>query len=368
MRGAGEPVPIRSAEVAAYRIPTGKPESDGTLEWDATTMCAAHVDAGGVRGFGYGYVEAAGARLMEDQLIPAVKGLDAMDVVGAWESMRQRTRNAGHPGLVLSAIGVMDVALWDLKAKLLDVSVATLMGARRAECPVYGSGGFTSYTVGELQDQLAGWVEEGITRVKMKIGRDPESDPERVAAARAAIGPEPELFVDANGAYTRSQATAMAHRLAEHDIAWYEEPVSSDDLSGLRWIRERVPPGVQIAAGEYGGDVFYFRGMCEAEAVDVVQPDPIRAGGFTGFLRAAEVCNAFSTPISAHTAPQLAVHVCCAAPRVLHLEYFHDHVRIGDLLLDGTVRPRGDAMRPDRSRPGIGVELKESDAEKYRVY
>ena len=361
-------VAIDALSVRAYQVPTETPESDGTLRWSSTTLTAVHVEAGGVRGFGYGFVDAAGARLIDEKLAPVVVGTDAVDTPGAWEAMRRETRNIGHPGLVLAAIGVVDVALWDLKGKLLDVNVGVLMGARRSECPVYGSGGFTSYPVERLQAQLAGWVEMGIPRVKMKVGREPGRDPERVRAARSAIGPDAELFVDANGAYTRSQAIGLAQRFAEHDVSWFEEPVSSEDLAGLRWIRSRVPAGMRVAAGEYGWDIVYFRRMCEAEAADVVMPDAIRCGGYTGFLRAAEVCAAFATPISAHTAPQLDVHVCCAAPGVLHLEYFHDHARIDDSLIDGAMTPEGGTLRPDRARPGIGLELKERDAEEYRVY
>ena len=364
-----EPVPIEAVEVRAYRVPTDtQPESDGTLEWDSTTMCAVHIEAGGRRGFGYGYADAAAARLIEDKLVPALIGLDAMNIAEAWEAMRRKTRNAGHGGIVKSAIGVVDIGLWDLKGKLLDVNVSVLMGVRRDACAVYGSGGFTSYSVRELQEQLGSWVEAGIPRVKMKVGREPARDPERVRAARDAIGAGAELFVDANGAYTRSQAIGLARRFAEHDVSWFEEPVSSNDLSGLRWIRERLPPGMSLAAGEYGWNVFYFRQMCEQEAADVLMPDAVRTGGYTGFMRAAEVCNAFSTPVSAHTAPQIDIHVCCAAPRVLHVEWFHDHVRIDELLIDGAIRPVDGTLRPDRSRPGIGLELKAPDAEAYRVY
>lgn len=364
-----EATPVQHLEVAAYRIPTEtQPESDGTLEWEATTVCTVHVEAGGARGFGYGYAHAAAARVIADTLKPAVEGMDAANISAAWESMRRVTRNAGQPGLVMAAIGVVDVALWDLKAKLLDVNVSALLGQRRHGCPVYGSGGFTSYGIQDLQRQLARWVDQGIPRVKMKVGRDPADDPERVRAAREAIGPDSALFVDANGAYTRARAIELAHRFADHDIVWFEEPVSSDDVAGLRWIRERVPPGVQVTAGEYASDVFDFRRLCEEKAIDVAQPDPIRCGGFTGFLRAAEVCDAFSTPISAHTAQQLAVHLCCAAPRVVHLEYFHDHARIGDILLDGVIRPQDGILSPDRSRPGIGLELRQQDADAYRVH
>lgn len=367
MTRCGAPIPVESVEVRAYRVPTDRPESDGTLRWDSTSVCTVHVEAGGRWGFGYGYATAASARLIVDMLSRSVIGLDALSPAAAWETMRRETRNVGHPGVVRAGIGVVDVALWDLKGKLLDVSVSALMGARREACPVYGSGGFTSYSASELKEQLAGWVDQGIPRVKMKVGREPEKDVARVRSAREAIGPEPALFVDANGAYTGSQAIEMAHRFAEHDVSWVEEPVSSDDLTGLRWIRGRLPPGMRLAAGEYGWDVFYFRRMCEAEAADVVMPDVTRCGGYTGFLQAAEVCNAFSTPVSAHTAPQLGIHVCCAAPRVLHLEWFHDHVRTDRMLIDGTIEPVDGTLSPDRSRPGIGLELKEQDAEEYRV-
>jgi L-alanine-DL-glutamate epimerase-like enolase superfamily enzyme len=367
--GSDTTLPVGDVRAAAYTIPTGRgPESDGTLAWDCTTLCAVHVDAGGLTGFGYGYTHPAAARLIADTLAPAIGGLDAMDVPRAWEAMRKVTRNAGHRGLVKCAIGIVDIALWDLKARLLDVSVSTLLGRRRSDCRVYGSGGFTSLSPEDLQAQLAAFVDRGMTRVKMKVGREPASDPDRVRLARDAIGPDTQLFVDANGAFSPATAIDMAHRFADHDIAWFEEPVSSMDLAGLRWVRERVPPGVQVAAGEYGSDVFEFRRLCEEETVDVVQPDPIRCGGFTGFLRAATVCDAFSTPISAHTAQQLAVHAACAAPGVLHIEYFHDHAHVADLLLDGAIEAVNGTMRPDPSTPGTGLALKETDAQPYRVH
>lgn len=361
------PVPIRSLEAAAYRVPTASPESDGTLEWDATGLVTVHVEGGGERGFGYGYADPAAGPLIEGTLAPLVAGRDALAVRGAWDAMWHGTRNAGNPGLVRAAMGAVDVALWDLAAKLLGVSVSVLLGPRREAVPVYGSGGFTSYDVPTLQAQLAEWVEAGIPRVKMKIGRDPSSDPARVRAVREAIGAEPELFVDANGAFGPAEAVAMAERLAELDVSWFEEPVSSDHTDALRHVRDRAPAGMRIATGEYGWDVFYFRRLCEAECADVLQPDPVRTGGFTGFLRCAAVCDAFGVPVSSHTAPQLAAHVGLATPRMIHAELFHDHQRIARMLLDGALEPVDGELRPDRGRRGLGLELKATDAERYRV-
>src|SRR5207249_4099561 len=122
-----------------------------------------------------------------------------------------------------------------------------------------------------------------------------------------------------------------------------------------------------IAAGEYGYDLPYFRRMLEAQAVDVLQADATRCAGITGFLRVAALCEAYGIPLSAHTAPALHLHPCCAAAPVCHIEYFHDHARIETMLFDGAVQPVDGALAPDLSRPGLGLELKRPDAERYRL-
>lgn len=359
----------RVAEVAVsvYEVPTDGPESDGTAEWRATTVVIVEVAAAGRMGLGYTYADRSAGVFVQSVLGPAVRGVDAMDVNAAWLAMTAALRNNGRPGVASAALSAVDAALWDLKGQLLGLSVVDLLGAARESVPVYGSGGFTSYSVDRLQRQLATWVEQGIGRVKMKIGRDPRADPSRVAAAREAIGPEAELFVDANGAYTRKQALAQAHRFADHRVSWFEEPVSSDDLDGLALLVDRAPPGMSIAAGEYGYDLPYFRRMLDARAVDVLQADASRCGGVTGFYRAAALTEAHGIPLSAHTAPSLHAHVCCAAANVVHVEYFHDHQRIERLFFDGAATPAGGAIIPDRTRPGLGFELKRADIERYRV-
>lgn len=267
------------------------------------------------------------------------------------------------------AISAVDAALWDLKARLLDLPLFKLLGAARAEVPVYGSGGFTTYTVKQLREQLGGWAKQGIPRVKMKIGTHPEQDFDRVKAACDAVGDGVELFVDANGAYSRKQALSFAERFIDLGVTWFEEPVSSGDLDGLRLLRDRGPAGMDIAAGEYGYDPYYFRRMLDAGAVDVLQADASRCGGITGFLKAAGLCEAFGLPLSAHCAPALHLHPCCATTADFrHLEYFHDHARIEAMLFDGATAPVNGMLRPNPARPGLGLEFKHKDAERFRVW
>ena len=356
---------IETLAVSAYRIPTDFPESDGTLAWDSTTVVVVEVTAGGRTGLGFTYADTATVRLVKQVLADVVVGRDAMAVPAAWDAMVHAIRNLGRPGISSMAIAAVDAALWDLKARLLGLPLVTLLGAARASVPVYGSGGFTSYPIDRLQEQLSGWVDQGITMVKMKIGTHPDQDLTRVRAARDAIGTQAQLFVDANGAYSRKQALAQAEAFAQFNVTWFEEPVSSDDLHGLRLLRDRAPAGMEIAAGEYGYDLWYFRRMLEAGAVDVLQADVSRCAGITDFLRVGALCQARSMPLSAHCAPALHAHPACALSVVRHLEYFHDHVRADHLLFDGVLEPVDGALRPDLTRPGMGLELKRADAERY---
>jgi L-alanine-DL-glutamate epimerase-like enolase superfamily enzyme len=288
-----------------------------------------------------------------------------MAVPAAWVAMGSAVRNIGRPGVAACAIAAVDVALWDLKARLLNVPLSDLFGSVRHGIPVYASGGFTSYSTDQLKRQFEAWAEMGIRRMKMKVGRHPEEDVQRVAAVRRVVGNEVELFVDANGAYSTKQALQIAHQFAESGVTWFEEPVSSDNLDGLRLVRERAPDGMDIAAGEYGYDTFYFRRMLEAEAVDFIQVDATRCGGLSGFIEAAALASSHHIPLSAHTAPSIHADVCCAVPAARHIEYFHDHVRIEKMLFDGVLEPVGGILYPDLSRPGNGLVFKRTDAVRY---
>jgi L-alanine-DL-glutamate epimerase-like enolase superfamily enzyme len=354
--------------VSAYTIPTDFPEADGTYQWDRTTLVLVEARAGETTGLGYTYADAATGGFAQDHLVPLVVGCDPNDVHALWVSMWRKIRNLGRPDVSAMAVSAIDLALWDLNAKLAGRPLFKLLGAARDAAPVYGSGGFTSYSDKQLRDQLGDWAKQGIPRVKMKIGTHPDQDLHRVQTAREVIGPAAELFVDANGAYSRKQALAFAERFAELGVTWFEEPVSSDDLDGLRLIRDRGPAGMDIAAGEYGYQPMYFRRMLEAGAVDVLQADATRCGGITGFLKAATICESFGLPLSAHCAPALHLHACCATTADFrHLEYFHDHARIERMLFDGAGVPVNGELRPDPTRPGLGLEFKHKDAERFKV-
>jgi L-alanine-DL-glutamate epimerase-like enolase superfamily enzyme len=369
---AGASVPVERIEVLACQIPVDGPggkESDGTLEWEATTCVLVLASAAGQTGLGYTYADVATAHLIDSKLAALALGADAMAPPALWEAMSRQLRNLGRPGAGAMAMAAVDVAVWDLRARLLRRPLFLTLPAFHDHVPVYGSGGFTNYPVDRLASQLAGWVEQGIPRVKLKVGRHPDEDPVRLAAVRKAIGDDPALFTDANGALSRKEALYWAWRFREEfGVAWLEEPVSSEDTTGLRLLRTQGPPGLDIAAGEYGFVLADFARLLDSEAVDCLQADVTRCGGITGLLQVAGLSAAHQTDLSAHCAPAVSAHAFCAVRRLRHLEYFHDHVRIESMLFDGTLSPAGGALRPDPSAPGLGLQLRASDAARYQVH
>ncbi len=358
---------IDALEVRAYKVPTATPESDGTLTWDATTLVYVEVQAAGETGIGFTYADAATAKLIDTLLRDAIIGKDATQIGARWDDMYATSRNLGRGGITSMAVSAVDVALWDLKAKLLGVPAYMLLGAGRSSVPVYGSGGFTAYSEQQLCEQLAGWVEDEIPRVKMKVGRDPAADLVRVAAARSAIGEGAELFIDANGAYSAQQAIGLAWRFSDQRVTWFEEPVYREDYAGTRHVREHAPPGMDISSGEYGYGLYTFARMLDAQSVDVLQADVTRCGGFSGLLAVDGLCQSSMTPLSTHCAPFVHLHAAMACKQLRHVEYFFDHVRIERMLFDGPGDPEKGELSPDATRPGIGLELRRRDAERYAL-
>ena len=360
---------VTAVDTAVYVIPTDAPEADGTLAWDKTTMVQATVRAGGEQGLGWSYTSAAAQVVVHEVLADVVMGRDAFDIAGIAEAMARQVRNIGRPGIVSMAISAVDIALWDLKARLLGQSLAGLLGRALVEVPVYGSGGFTSYDDTRTRQQLSEWVDkEQIPRVKIKIGEswggNEHRDLARAELAREVIGPDTELYVDANGGYSAGQAVRVADELSAIGVTWFEEPVSSQDLAGLAEVRGKVRP--DVAAGEYSWSLADSARLIEAGAVDCLQLDVTRCGGITEFLRGAALAAGHNLQVSGHCAPNLHAHVGAAVPNLRHVEYFHDHQRIERLFFEGALDPSGGAMRPDPDRPGHGMTLRSTDTERYR--
>ncbi|MFF4905870.1 enolase C-terminal domain-like protein [Streptomyces sp. NPDC001260] len=355
--------------VSVYTVPTDAPEADGTLSWESTTMVIAEVSAGDATGTGWTYGPPAVADFLRGQLASLVEGRDPLDIPATHDLMCRSVRNAGRPGVAAGAISALDIALWDLKARLLELPLARLLGVCREEVPVYGSGGFTTYHDTHLAAQVNGWVHgQHIPRVKIKIGegwgRAVPRDLARVRAARHVIGDEAELYVDAHGAYTRKQAVRVGHALADHGVGWFEEPVSSDDLTGLRLVRDALV--CDVTAGGYGYDLPYFARMIAAGAVDCLQIDATRCGGITEFLRAAALAQAHGLEVSTHCAPHAHAAAAASVPNIRHMEWFHDHVRIEDMFFDGALDPTGGSVRP-LGGVGHGLTLLADEVTQYRV-
>ena len=352
---------VERLETCCFTIPTDQAESDGTLEWASTTILVVEAVGGSRRGLGWTYAPEAAESVVNELLAPRVVGQSLDDLGRLWLELGAAIRNAGRPGIAFCALSSVDLALWDLRARLLDVPLVTLLPAAHDRVPVYGSGGFCSYTDERLAEQLGGWVEQGCAGVKMKLGREPERDPHRLSVARDAIG-DVELMVDANGAFGVKEAIRWANRYVEEwDVRWFEEPVSSADVDGLRRVRDHSL--LEVAAGEYAYVLADFRNLLES--VDCLQADVTRCGGISGLLRVNGLASANGLDVSGHCAPQLSAHALCGVDRLRHLEYFHDHVRIESMLFDGVLAPVDGALVPDRSRAGNGLELKRADAQRW---
>jgi len=363
-------LPITEVRATAFRVPNPERETDGTLGWDATGMVLVQIKAGGHEGLGYSYTDPSMAQLVIGTFKPLLVGADAWGIEGLFEQLQRRVRNLGRSGLAGAAVSAVDVALWDLKARVLGLPLATLLGPVRDRVPVYGSGGFISFSERELSEQLSKWVHrDGCTRVKIKIGNNAARDLQRLEQARRAIG-NAQLMIDANGAHTVRSAVAFAHAAAEQQVDWFEEPVTSDCPRGLSQVREAMDAAglpLDVAAGEYVWGLDDAHRLLQAEAVDVLQMDATRCGGITGWRRMSVLCQAYHRDCSAHCAPALHLHLGCATGGLRHIEWFADHAHIEAMFFDGApVIERGEIAASDR--PGHGLVLKSQDVERFALW
>ncbi|WP_329459665.1 enolase C-terminal domain-like protein [Streptomyces sp. NBC_01497] len=368
--GSAGPV-VDRLDVSVCRVPTEGPEADTPLARTVTTVVLVEIAAGGVTGLGWTYGDPAVGQVVTGALAPVVTGRAVHDVPAAHRAMSGAVGTFGGPGLVRAAISAVDIALWDLKARLVGLPLTRLLGAVEHRVPVYGSGGPVSYGQLLLERQLRGWTEDlGIGRVKIRIGEDrgraPQRDLDRVHVAREILGPVPELYVDAGGAYSVKQAVRIAEMFADDGVSWFEEPVPAGHPALLAQVREAVT--AEVTAGADGWDPACFARLLRADAVDCLQADVTRCGGVTGWLRAAAVAEAGGLEISGHGAPHAHAHVAAAVPNLRHIEWSHDHVRVESALFDGVLDPAGGTVEPGASgAPGLGLTLRREQVRRHRV-
>ncbi|MGZ3773378.1 MAG: enolase C-terminal domain-like protein [Pseudobdellovibrionaceae bacterium] len=361
------PISISDFRVSVYSVPTKTPrESDGTLEWNSTTMVLVELKAQDRWGLGYTYGHPATATLAQSLLKSLVVGEDVYDISRIWQKMKKAIRNEGHYGISAMAIAAVDIALWDLKAKVLGVSLVKLIGVLRDKVELYGSGGFTSYSEEQLQQQLITWQKKGLKKFKIKVGANPDTDASRVQFVRKVIGPNAGLMVDANEAYRPIQALCMAYKFSEQNVIWFEQPISCEDLEGMKELKDRFPVGMALTSGEYiynsARTLYYLNSRC----VDVLQLDVTRCQGISGLLESAALCDIYNVPISTHCAPALHSAFGCAVRGLIHIESFFDHERIENEFFEGIYEIQNGCIYPDFSAVGHGLKLKANNIERYK--
>ncbi|SDX05305.1 mandelate racemase/muconate lactonizing enzyme family protein [Roseicitreum antarcticum] len=355
---------IRTAQSWILRFPSNRlaaERSDEFFELIGVTV----TDANGEQGTGwtftsdYGGGEAIKA-LLDVVLLGQLIGRDADEVEVLNEELFHRTHRLGH-GIASMAIAAIDVALWDLRSRKRGVSLATMLGKRRDRVPAYGSGKASpSLPIDDLIETSAGYIAEGFDAVKIRVGREPDRDVERVRAVRNAIGPAPRILCDANERLSLPAALWLGKQLGDLDIYWFEEPVLSQDIEGYRRLRAQLP--MAIASGEHFHSRRDFAPFVSAGALDVLQPDLCFVGGFTEALRIGELADTFGLAVAPHFMTVLHIHLAAALPRATYVEYYPF---MDDLMEHGLTVEEGHILVPDRS--GHGVTFTQDAWDRYLV-
>ncbi len=351
----------------------------GAFPTFSTTLVEISTDDG-LRGIGECIVRKAPQvtkAVVEQMLAPVITGRDPRDAEGLWDEMFQQLRGWGHyRGFVFEAISGIDTALWDVVAQAAGLPVYKVLGgAGRSRVPCYASSVYFA-EVTQMSAQAVDQVRRGHTAVKVKIGRNRQmggrrADVASVKAIREAVGPAVDLMLDVNSAYDASTAITVGRQLEDADIAWIEEPVPADDLDGYQRVRERQ--GIPIAAGESEFGVFGFRELIRRGAIDILQPDVARVGGFTGARRVGALVHAHNLRYAPHTGFSAGVshlaslHVAASVPNLMTYEYFFAPNPLRDLFREPFPEPR-EGMIDVPQRPGLGLELDERVLKKFEIF
>jgi D-galactarolactone cycloisomerase len=334
----------------------------GSVTSRVTSLVRVHTDSAHT-GIGAAYSHPDVVKLIvEGHLAPHLLGRDPTEVEALWELMYGLTRWYGRKGAAISALGGVDIALWDLRGKAAGKPLYSLLGAHRDYAPAYASGLFWADRLETLEQEAGRHVDSGFRRVKMRLGRNPEYDLAAVDAARRGAGEGSQVIVDGSHRYTLEQAAATARALAARHVFWFEEPFPPEELDAYVTLRPRIE--VPLAAGENDFGVQGFRELIRAGALDIVQPDCCRAGGISECLRIGRMASEAGVDVATHTWSDAVAlianaHVVCALPNGLTVEVdrtgnpFIDELLAEPLQIDDGRLLLGDA-------PGLGIELDET--------
>lgn len=279
----------------------------------------------GLEGIGLTYHEVGGEAtrdLIEYNMTARLIGRDPLETEVIYADFVQYLRGVGRKGLMFCALSAVDMALWDLKGKIFDLPLYRLLGGNKTRVPVYASGGWTSYSDDELVAEARRMVGEGYRMIKLKVGveggRNPRHDVQRVAKVREAIGPDIGLMLDANNCWSAATAAQFSNRLVDFDIMFLEEPVFADDIPGLAQFKRSTD--LPLATGEHEYTKYGARDLLLNNAVDILQLDGGRAGGYTEMLKVAAMAQAWNIPIAPHALENMHLHLAAAVPNALFVE------------------------------------------------
>ncbi len=364
---------IASVSVCIARVPLDKATSFATRTVSARDYCLVKVTSSeGVSGIGFCYVGSAGGRIaqaaVEELLAPRLLGQESLRVEGLWHEMYQDALLQGRAGAVMRALSILDVALWDLNARTAKLPLYQYLGAYVTDkVPAYASGGYylEGKTPRKLGDEMRGYVNEGFRAVKIKVGRlTPAEEEARVKAARAAIGPDVHLMLDANNAWS-DVPTALQYlrRFEAYDPYWIEEPFGPDDIDGHAKLAELTP--VMVATGEIGYGRWYHKELLDKRGAEILQTDAAVCGGITEWRRIAATAASYGVTMCPHWFHDLHVHLVASIPNGRYVEFFPDDqvLNFRRLVTPQLKHRNGDLLLP--KTPGLGFDFDERAVAKY---
>ncbi|MDR3231581.1 MAG: mandelate racemase/muconate lactonizing enzyme family protein [Synergistaceae bacterium] len=349
---------VNGVEVFWVTTPLDAPVSDSSFTIRNSGMVVVRVTTdSGLSGYGTTFSVAL-AEYMHKTLKPVVMGKDPICVEDIWNDMRGAVRSAGRKGLALLAISTLDIALWDLRGKILGLPIYKLLGGSKRFIPVYASGGWLSYSMEQTLEEARKNVADGYSVIKIKIGADGgrnlRADVKKVEAVRGAVGDDVDLIVDANGIWDPATAIRFAQMVKDCNVSLFEEPVDADDIPGLRRVREAT--SMPVATGENEYTKYGMRDLALGQAVDVVQFDITRTGGFTEMQKISAIAQAWNLKLAPHAWEFISAHLMSVAPNALYQEKLSIQERIfKKAIFDYPLPKNGVYEIPDK--PGLGVEF-----------